>query len=174
MNCFFCIFSCKIGGALERVCASRKTLMIKGNIPLCIAILCLIILGGCAKKETVRNLTDEEVLQERVTEYWNLTTKEDYIKSYEYEDPLFRKAVGMNQYIKSHSDMYKIKEMKINSVTIEDNSGVVYLTTKVELHVPGVKPLVADTERKDRWGKINGIWYHVNDKYSGKQGAKSN
>lgn len=145
--------------------------MIKGNISLCIAILCLIILGGCAKKETVRNLTDEEVLQERVTEYWSHVTKEDYIKSYEYEDPLFRKTVSMNQYIKSHNEMYKIKEVKINKVTIEDNSGDVMLATKVELHVPGVKPLAADTEKNDRWGKIDGIWYHVN-KHSGKQGEK--
>ena len=85
--------------------ASRKTLMIKGNAPLCIAILCLIILWGCAKKETVRNIPDEDVLQERVTEYWAHVIKEDFIKSYEYEDPLFRKAVSMNQYIKSQEPL---------------------------------------------------------------------
>jgi len=148
--------------------------MIKGNAPLCIAILCLIILWGCAKKETVRNIPDEDVLQERVTEYWAHVIKEDFIKSYEYEDPLFRKAVSMNQYIKSHSEAFKIKEVKIKTVKIEDNSGDVDLTTKIELRVPGVKPLVAESERKDRWGKINGIWYHVKDKYSDNQGAKGN
>ncbi len=174
MNCFFCIFSCKIGGALECLNASRKTLMIKGNAAICIAILSLIILLGCATKETVRNISDEEVLQERVTEYWGYVTKEDYIKSYDYEDPLFRKAVSMNQYIKSYNEMYKIKEVRRKAVRIEDNSGVVDLSTKIQIHVPGVKPVVVDTEKKDRWGKINGIWYHVNDKYSGKEGAKGN
>lgn len=159
---------------MEIVNASRKTLMIKGNTSLFIAIICLIILCGCAKKEELRNIPDEEVLQGRVIEYWEHLRKEDYIKSYEYEDPIFRKTVSMNQYIKRHNEMLKIKEVRVKTIKIEDNSGDVDLTTKIELQFPGAKPLVTETEKKDRWGKINGIWYHVNDKYSGKQGAKGN
>lgn len=139
-----------------------------------IFIIALIIFSGCAKKEAVKNITDEEVLRARVAEYWNYVMKEDFVKSYDYEDLLFQKSVSTMRYIKMHTEAFKIKDVKINGISLDGNSGVADITVKVEIHAPGVKPLVTDSARKDRWGKIDGIWYHVSEKYSGKQGAKGN
>ena len=87
---------------LEKADASRKGFMIKGNTPLYIAILFLIILSGCAKKEVLKTIPDEEVLRNRIVQYWNHKTKEELDKTYEYESPLNK--MTLTNYIRKYSN----------------------------------------------------------------------
>lgn len=136
------------------------------------AILSLIIFSGCAKKEAIKSATDEEVLRERVMAYWNHRMKQELDKSYEYEDPIYKKKVSLVHYIKRLGvDPVKLIEVKIKGVRLEDATASVDLDTRIELKAPGAPgPFAVNMERKDRWGRIEGVWYHVTDEPSAQSG----
>jgi hypothetical protein len=136
--------------------------------------LFLIISIGCVKKEAIKISSDEEVLRERVMAYWNYRVKQELDKTYEFEDPIYRKSHSIVSYIKKFGvDPIKLKEVKINGLQMEDGVARIDLRTRVELRAPGSrKPLAADADRNDRWGKIDGIWYHVIGGHSDRSGDK--
>lgn len=139
-----------------------------------ILILSLIIYSGCAKKETIKSGTDEEVLRERVMAYWNYRVKQEFDKSYEFEDPIYRKKVSLVSYIKRFGfDPAKMMGVNIKGVQMEDSAAQLDLKAKIEVRAPGApRPLTVDMDRKDRWGRIEGIWYHVIGEPSGKTGGR--
>lgn len=133
-----------------------------------VLFLFLIISVGCAKKDAIKISTDEEALRSRVQEYWGHIIKEAYDKSYDFEYPLYQKAVSRIDYIRGVSANKKWLKADIRKVAIEGDSATVtvWLDMKVEnLMVPGRAKqqefTVRDNEVEEKWLKIDGIWYHV-------------
>ena len=147
---------------MERVKASRKTLMLKDNTPLCIAIICLIILWGCAKKEVLNNTPDEEVLRNRVAMYWDYKVKEEFDKSYNYEDPLFRKKMSMTKYIKSiNTNLVKWMGADIESLRLENDSADVDIKLKIRVMADPRHYADKDVNLKEKWIRVDEVWYHI-------------
>lgn len=98
--------------------------------------------------------------------YWNYRTTQGFDKSYGFEDPIYRKEVSLVQYIKRlASDPVRLRGVKIKGVHKKDAVARVDLITRVTVRVRGAPPLTVNIDRKDRWGRIEGIWYHVNDEH---------
>lgn len=129
---------------------------------------CLVVLSlaGCAPKETLKNRSDEDVLRERVMAYWNFRIKGEYDKSYYYEDPFFRKKVGLVDYIQHTGKAIKTKSVKIENVKIVGDNAEVELMTTIRVNVPDKELSRALLPRTltDRWVSADGIWYHVEPK----------
>lgn len=128
-----------------------------------ISIFFLIIISGCAKKEAIKSLQDEEVLKERVTSYWNHKIKREFDKMYPYEDPLFRKRISLVAYIRQYGSpamsytSFKVQDIKMNDAEHAE----VKIKTDVRLKVPGAKAFEHDTELTEQWVMIDREWYHV-------------
>jgi len=130
-------------------------------------IFFLIIFSGCATKEAVK-VSDEEVLKERVMAYWNLKMHEEFDKSYQYELPLYRKNVTMVSYIKGfNTRVVKWLGASIDNVKRQDDTAMIDLNVKVKVNVPGLKDPGHDSLIKEKWVKVEGIWYHVPEGFTG-------
>ena len=131
-------------------------------------IFFLIIFTGCATKEAVKSVPEEEILKERVTTYWNYKIHEEFDKSYEYELPLYRKKVSMVRYIKGiNTTVLKWLGAKVDMITREDSSAIVDLTLRIQMRLPGLKDAGHDAMIKEKWVKVEGMWYHVPEGYAG-------
>ncbi len=153
---------------LKRAEASRKGFMIKGNTPLCITILFLIILSGCAKKEVLKTVPDEEILRDRIVRYWDHKIKDELDKSYEYESPLNK--MTLTSYIKKYSNpAIDYKSYELMSIDrLDDDIADVQLKIVPVVKVPGARALEHTTIITERWVKVEDIWYHTSQKVSNK------
>lgn len=128
------------------------------------ASLVLIISLGCANNislsKTVK--TDEEMLRERVLQYWQHKINLDLDKAYEFEDPAYRAVENKVRYIRHHNiDMVRWKSVEIQGIEIADDRAEVKLKLMVILLLPGMKDEHAmPTFVNDRWVKVDGVWYH--------------
>ncbi len=119
-------------------------------------------------------MSDEEVLRDRVMAYWDQRVKEDFYKSYDFEDPIYKKKMSLVQYVKRLAvDPVRLKDVTIAGIQMEDGAAWVDLKTRIQVRAPGTPgPFTVDMERKDRWGRIEGIWYHVIDEPSAQSGDR--
>jgi len=142
--------------------------LLKRIITACyILIISLIIFSGCAKKESIKNQTDDEgVLRQRGMEYWNYkTSKEEGLeKMYPYEDLYSRKKISLVKYIQMHANQsvvysgYQIEDI----AKIDADSASVRMKVKIRIKVAGSKPpLEGEREMTDKWLRMDGEWYHV-------------
>lgn len=149
---------------MEDINGSRKTFMIKGNTSLYIAIICLIISCGCAKKDVLKNMPDDAELRERIERYWDYKVKEEYDKMYEYEYELYRKQVNMTNYIRSFNPTAgKWTEPSISDIKIEDSIADVSMKIKVIIY-SSPRNIEHGIVVKEKWSKVGGRWYHVPQK----------
>ena len=147
---------------MERVNASRKTLKKKANTPLYIAIICLIILWGCATKEVITNIPDEEVLRNRVVKYWDHKVKEEFDKSYNYEDPLLRKNISMIKYIQNiNTNFVKWIGADIENLSLENDVAYVDLKLKIRVMADPLHYADKDVYVKEKWIRVDEVWYHT-------------
>lgn len=127
----------------------------------------LILFSGCSVKETVKSKSDEEILRDRVTEYWGYKVEEKFDKSYEFEYPVYRKNVSMSNYIRGFRPSMKWTKAEVQTIAIEDDAAevTVKVDIKVDMVVPRIpKPVQHENkgmELRERWVKIDGLWYHV-------------
>ncbi|MGC2062385.1 MAG: hypothetical protein WA610_05355 [Thermodesulfovibrionales bacterium] len=145
----------------------KKTVVSGRLLAMTLAILCLIILVGCAKKEAIKQMSDEEALRERVQLYWSHVIKEAFDKSYELEHPLYKKNVSMVEYIRGVNNNVKWIRVDIKSVVLENDTADVMLEMDTKLStIPIYKNKTSDAlmpnQRKtEKWVRVDGIWYHV-------------
>jgi hypothetical protein len=156
----------------------RRTVLVKRIsvfMLLLLLLLSLIISIGCVKKEAIKISSDEEILRERVMAYWNYRVKQELDKSYEFEDPIYKKGHSLVSYIKRFGvDPVRLKEVKISGLQMEDAAARIDLKMRVEVRAPGARaPLKTEADRSDRWGKIEGMWYHVIDEHSARSDDKN-
>ncbi len=127
----------------------------------------LIFFSGCSVKETVKNKSDEEILRDRVTEYWGYKVEEKFDKSYEFEYPVYRKNVSMSNYIRGFRPSMKWTKAEVQTIAVEDDAAevAVKVDIKVNMVMPRIpKPVQHENkgiELRERWVKIDGLWYHV-------------
>ncbi len=100
---------------------------------------------------------EEESLRQQAVRYWNSKLTGDMITCYQLEEPAFKKAVPISQYVKGGNVIYKdvsVKEVQVDG----DNATVI-----VELHyiIPALgSRLVFPDTVKDKWKKVDGKWFH--------------
>lgn len=121
----------------------------------------LIIFLGCATKDAVRSLSDEDVLRQRVTEYWDHVMKDELESSYTYEDPFYRKTVNTVNYVRSFNpSILKWQHADIQGISIKENVADIDLKVLLHITIQGVPEIKQNVAIKDRWLKVDGIWYH--------------
>ena len=127
-----------------------------------ITFFCLIIFQGCGTKEAVKTQTDEDFLRQRVTAYWDYKIKQEFDKTYDFEVPVYRKKVSLVNYIRSfRTNIVKWIQARIENIKIEDGAAMLDLTLRVRVKLPEVKSHESDSLIKEKWVKVEGIWYHV-------------
>lgn len=134
------------------------------------AIFSLIIFSGCATKEAVKNVSDEDVLRERVMTYWNHKIKKELDRSYEYEDPYYKKKYNMVSYIKSiHTGKAEWSVAKIESLKIDGDSAIVDMKIRMRVVTAPSKNIEHDVPLRETWVKVDGMWYHTQQKFRERQ-----
>ncbi len=134
-----------------------------------IAFFSLIILAGCSIKETVKNIPDEEMLRERGTTYWGYICREEFDKAYAFEYPLYRKTVGLMDYIRRIRPGMKWRNAEIGKIVVENEAASmkVGVDTEVKMTFPKVAKkfdVNSHMELDEKWVKVDGVWYHVPEK----------
>ncbi len=131
------------------------------------AIFFLIIFFGCSIKDTVKSGSDEEALRERVTMYWNLKVKQEFDKSYEYEDPYYRKMTSLVTYIQGfNTSTLKWNDAKIKAVEMGDDTAKVEMDLDTTIKLPDMKKIQHHKNvGEEKWVKVEGKWYHIPEKW---------
>jgi hypothetical protein len=129
------------------------------------AIFFLLISAGCATKEALKNASDEEELRTRVVSYWNLKIDGEFNKSYEYEDPFYRKTVSVVNYIKGiNAASVKWKHAEIRGIKREAaDVAEVDLSLRMEIMLPEreqARRIEQSFPVSDTWVRLDGVWYH--------------
>ncbi len=128
----------------------------------------MIILTGCATKNSLKTQSEEDILRARVTEFWNYRVNLELDKCYSYEYPLLRKKINLVQYIKTfNTELVRWKSFRIKSIRIFDKeSAEVNLDVLVSVKMPMIKKFNDKTSIAEKWVKHDGIWYHVSKRFS--------
>jgi hypothetical protein len=131
-----------------------------------VVFFCLIIFAGCSIKETVKKEPDEALLKSRVVKYCELRIRGDFVKSYEYEDPISKRRFELNDYIKRMTGgISKWVAADIENIQLSDDMATVNLKILVKGGLNrlmlGQKAFEHDTAIKQKWVKYEGSWYHV-------------
>jgi hypothetical protein len=122
----------------------------------------LIIFSGCSIKEATKNRPDGGDLRDRVAMYWQLKVNEDFMKSYEYEAPYFRKQISMINYLKGiNTDVVKYISAAPGEIKLDTDSAVVDVKLRVRVKPPQMKSYEDNVVIKEKWVKSEGTWYHV-------------
>lgn len=133
-------------------------------------IFFLIIFSGCVTKEAIKDVSDEEVLRERVMAYWNHKIKQEFDKSYEYEEPFYRKKVNLVKYIKGfRTDLLRWQAAEIREMDVKGDEAIVKLGLKIDVKIPRIKRLESDSLVTEKWVRVEGIWYHVPERATGRK-----
>lgn len=127
------------------------------------AIFLLIIFTGCATKEAVKSVSDEEALRARVMVYWDSKIKGELDKTYQMEQPGYRKAVSLVNYILHQTNPTIVtKGFEIADMYKRDTDHAeVSIRASQIFKAPGSKPFEHDMVLTEQWVRINGEWYHV-------------
>ncbi|MDA8239751.1 MAG: hypothetical protein M0Z67_05170 [Nitrospiraceae bacterium] len=128
-------------------------------------IFFLLISTGCATKEALKNASDEEELKARVMSYWNLKINGEFDKSYEYEDPFYRKTVSVVKYVKGvNTSAVKWRHAEIRDIKrVAGDMADVDLSLRVEIMLPEgeqARRIERNFPVSDKWIKVDGVWYH--------------
>jgi hypothetical protein len=126
------------------------------------AFFSLIIFAGCSIKETTKNGPDGGDLRERVATYWQLKVNEDFMKSYEYEAPYYRKQTTMINYLRGiNTDVVKYLAATPRDIKLDADSAVVDVELRVRVKLPQIKSDEHSTVIKEKWVRSEGMWYHI-------------
>jgi hypothetical protein len=127
----------------------------------------LIILLGCATKY-VKKVPEEEKLRARITQFWKHRMNREFDKMYDFEYPLYRKAVSMVNYIEGAPKHSRILDAEIADISIEGNQAKVGMNVKAWISLPQFRMNKGDSYtsyRRERWVKADGEWYHLPKKF---------
>jgi hypothetical protein len=125
-----------------------------------LSVVSLALLPGCQRQDP------GEILKARALEYWNLVNLEDTIRAYEFEYPIYRKKVSVNQYVKRFSPFKHYRDISVSDIKFQPGEKTADVTMQVLLEIKppvGQGPFIKKVEFTDRWIKIddNNLWYHV-------------
>ena len=131
-----------------------------------IGIFFLIIFLGCAKKEAIKNISNnEETLRDKAMTYCGYMVRKEFDKMYELEYPLYRKNVSLVKYIlKVSNPKVGFQSCEVSDMRIKGDAAETDLKVKLRLKVPGAKAFDYDRIITEHWVNIDSVWYHVPDK----------
>ncbi len=122
----------------------------------------LIIFSGCSIKEAAVNSPGGGDLRERVATYWQLKVNEDFMKSYEYEAPYYRKQTSMTTYLRGiDPSLVKYLAATPSDIKVEGDSAFVDVQLRVRVKPPQMKSDEYSVVLKEKWIRSEGVWYHV-------------
>lgn len=157
---------------MKSILKSLKSINVKGFSICLVVIFFLTILAGCVTKEARKDRTDEDILRERIKAYWDYKVKQDFDKAYGYEDPLFRKKINLVNYIKGfNTEKAGWTGASIEGLTIEGDSAIVDMKVRIKIIVSSSGNLEQDVSLREKWVKVEGLWYHVPQKIKRRQSA---
>jgi len=140
---------------------------------LLIILFPLIIFSACATKEALKSTSDDEILRERIMAYWNHKIKQEFEKSYEYEYPLFQKTISMVMYIKGfNTERAAWSGARIERIDVREENAAVDMKIMVNIAVSSSRNLEHEGFVKEKWVKVDGIWYHIPVKFREHQNAQ--
>lgn len=131
---------------------------------LTISVLLFLLCSGCASTDSLKNANDEAVLRARVETYWAHKIRGELDKSYEFEDPFYRKKVTLVRYIKSlDTSVVKWLGATVTGIDVKEDSARVEVALKVKVRLPMIKTGEDISMITEKWVRIDGVWYHVPD-----------
>ena len=106
-------------------------------------------------------MSTEEELKARIVTYWDYKVKEEFDKSYAYEEPLYKKNVNPSTYIMElRKKRLKWLGASIEDILIEGELARVKMQLKVKIPFPP-KDFVQEVSLDEKWVKVDGVWYHL-------------
>jgi len=98
--------------------------------------------------------------------FWRYKIDEKFDKSYEYEDPFYRKKFTMVKYIGSfHTAGSKLKwlDASIENIRLEGDTADVNMKLKVKIFSSPSQENAVEQEvpLRETWVNVDGQWYHV-------------
>ena len=97
--------------------------------------------------------------------YWDHKIKEEFDKSYNYEDPLFRKNVSMIKYIQSiNTNLIKWVGADIENLRRENDIAYVDMKLKIRVMANPLQYVDKDVYLKEKWISVDGVWYHTSQR----------
>ncbi|MEW6569609.1 MAG: hypothetical protein AB1390_00320 [Nitrospirota bacterium] len=93
--------------------------------------------------------------------YWNYKIKKEFDKAYEYEYPVAKRS--LTTYIAKHANpMLEYKSFELKSMVKKaDHLADVELTVVPVVKVPGMRAFERTITIKERWVKVDEVWYHM-------------
>ncbi len=107
--------------------------------------------------------SDAGVLRERAQAYWQARLKDDMATAFTYEDPLRRKQLSLNEYVRNIGTGVKFTEVKVSDVKIIDDQADVRVDVQGRYLIAGWEKIPVKRTLIDDWQKIDGQWVHVLD-----------
>lgn len=122
----------------------------------CSAIWLFSVAGASATPQD-----QQELLTQRVNEYWGLKIKRDFEKSYLYESPEYRKNVPLSKYLTSIGPGIEWLSVKVEKVLVEKDLATVHVKIAYRWSMVPVKSKEGFTgTTSEEWRMVDGIWYH--------------
>jgi hypothetical protein len=128
-------------------------------------VLAAALISGCGGGPApLRGEADDRtILLERAQVYWEARFVQDMQKAFAFEDPIRRKRLSLNQYIRLVGEPGKVYAVAVKGATILGDQADVEVEMKTRpLFGPWAKSLLTSSITDD-WQKIDGVWYHVLD-----------
>jgi hypothetical protein len=95
-------------------------------------------------------------------QYWDHKIKEEFDKSYDYEDPLFRKKTSMIQYIKGiNTNFVKWEGADIENLRLENDVADVDMKLKIRVMADPLHYKDVSVPKKEKWIRVDEMWYHI-------------
>jgi hypothetical protein len=126
--------------------------------------LVLVVFGvfvACGTASAVAKKSAEQEVSERVDAYWKAKVEGRYADAYGFEDPLFRRTVSIERYIKTRGVAGRWKKYSIKDIKLNGDSAETKVVVLVDFSFLGAKKDSPPINVKGRWSKIDGTWYHV-------------
>jgi hypothetical protein len=131
----------------------------------------LLIYTGCAKN-AVKKESDEKILKTRAEAYWDYKVRREFDRSYEFEDPFFRKNVSMKRYIQSiPMGRMTWTNAEVERIAVDGDKADIDMKVAVSIGITSKRSIDQDVKITDKWVKVDGIWYHVYEKGSKTPGS---
>ena len=124
-------------------------------------LVIIFFLSGCATKpEVITKADEQEILRNRIQEYWQFKINGNAEKAYQVETPEFRERVSLPEYL---NQFKRVKYLDADILKIETDGEKGKSSVKLGYmmllkHLTGKK--LTKTE-EEAWVKIKDIWYHI-------------
>lgn len=118
------------------------------------------VLVSCATKEMVVKEDQREVLRRRIEEYWKLNIDGFSEKAYLYLVPAYREKNSILQYA-ARFRLVKYREAEVMEIEVRGDEANSLVNVTYTLFLKRVSNKELKRIEKERWARIDGIWYHV-------------